>query len=312
MAIRITEGIAYRTALSSMQRTTADLGKTQLQLSTGQKFQTAAEDPTAAAQVQNLNAQLANLVARNKTLDTARLALQTENQALTDAQNVFSQASTLAVQAGNPTLSASDREDLAQQIDSLKIQLTAIANRSDANGKPIFGGGLANGPAFTTAPGGAVSYAGGDQPTWLQVDAAAALPAGDTGREVFMTSSNGDPNTPSTQSLFKTLDDLSAAIRTADPAQRSAALASSANALNAGASHITRMATRNGGRLNALDTLESAQQTQATDVQQVRSAVGDVDYAKAASQLTLLSTALQAAQQSFIKIRSLSLFNFMH
>lgn len=308
--MRITENMSYRLALASMQNTKAALGKTQLQLSTGQKFQTAAEDPTGAAQVLNLDAQLANLVARNKTLDIGRLSLQTEAQALNDTQDILSQANTLAIQAGNATLNTDDREAVAQQIDSLKAQLVAIANRSDANGKPIFGGDLAHGPAFTSTAGGTVSYTGSDQPTWLQVDAAAALPTGDTGREVFMMSTNG-ANPPQPESLFTTLGNLAAAIRMPNANQRSAALGASLDALNAGASHITQVVTRNGGRLTALDTFEAAQQAQATNVQQVRSSVGDVDYTQAASQLTVLNTALQAAQQSFIKIQSLSLFNFM-
>jgi len=41
------------------------------------------------------------------------------------------------------------------------------------------------------------------------------------------------------------------------------------------------------------------------------SSLRDLDYSKALSDLTLQQTTLQAAQQSFVKIQSLSLFNFL-
>lgn len=390
--MRVTESMTYRLAVSSMQARQSEISTAQQALSSGNKFSQAAQDPTNAAQVLNLDAQLSNITARGQSLGIAQLSLQTEAQALTDAQGILQQARTLALQANSGTQDATSRESIAQQIDSLRTQLMTVANRSDANGKPLFGGDVASGPVFTTTASGKVEYSGGDQPNWLQVDASAAMPSGDSGRDVFMMSPSGDNGlqvnvasanqgslllqgvTPSTtttapaftlnfsagtytatapdgtvlasgaysagqsitvqgvtlslsgtpsngdtlavgpainQDIFSTLSALSAAVRTGNATQRSNAIFSTNGAVDAASAHLTELATRNGGRLNALTALQQAQGTQATQVQAVRSKAGDVDYAQAASQLSLLTTALQAAQQSFAKIQSLSLFQYI-
>lgn len=390
--MRVTEAMTYRLAVSSMQARQSEIATTQQALSSGNKFSQAAQDPTDAAQVLNLDAQLSNLTARGTTLGIAQLSLQTESQALTDAQGILQQARTLALQANSGTQDATSRESIAQQIDSLRTQLMTVANRSDANGKPLFGGDTASGPVFTTNASGQVQYSGGDQPTWLQVDASAAMPSGDSGRDVFMMSPSGGNGlqvnagsanqgglllqgvTPSTtttapaftlsfstgtytatapdgtvlasgaygagqsltvqgmtlslsgtpsdgdtltvrpavnQDIFSTLSALSAAVRTGNATQRANAIFATNDAVDAASAHLTELATRNGGRLNALTALQQAQGTQTTQVQAVRSTAGDVDYAQAASQLSLLTTALQAAQQSFAKIQSLSLFQYI-
>lgn len=302
--MRISTNMAYRTAMSSMQSSLNGIRSTQQQLSTGEKFQTASEDPTDAAQVLNLDAQLANLGARGKSLDVARLGLQSEAQSLTDAQGILSQARTLAIQANSGANDATAREAIAQQIDSLRTQLISVANRNGADGKPLFGGNKTTNPPFSVDGAGNVTYQGGDQPTWLQVDTAAAMPSGDTGRSVFMTQANG-------QDVFTTLQDLAAAIRNPDPAQRSTDIGAAESTIDAQNAHLTLIATQNGGRLNALTVLENAQGTQKVSLQDIRSQAGDADYAQAASQLTMLSTALQAAQQSFAKIQTLSLFQWL-
>jgi len=42
-----------------------------------------------------------------------------------------------------------------------------------------------------------------------------------------------------------------------------------------------------------------------------RSSIEDLDYAEAASRLSLESIVLQAAQQAFVKVQNLNLFNFL-
>ncbi|HEY8035355.1 MAG TPA: flagellar hook-associated protein FlgL [Methylobacter sp.] len=66
-----------------------------------------------------------------------------------------------------------------------------------------------------------------------------------------------------------------------------------------------------GARLNALDNQESQNGQFVLDSQKTLSQTQDLDYADAISKFQLQSTALQAAQQTFAKIKSLSLFNYI-
>ena len=66
-----------------------------------------------------------------------------------------------------------------------------------------------------------------------------------------------------------------------------------------------------GTRLNALDNQESQNGKFVLDTQATLSQTQDLDYAQAASNLQIQTTALQASQQAFAKVKGLSLFNYL-
>jgi len=66
-----------------------------------------------------------------------------------------------------------------------------------------------------------------------------------------------------------------------------------------------------GARLNALDNQESQNEKYVIDTKATLSETQDLDYADALSRYQLQTTALQAAQQTFTKIKELSLFNYL-
>ncbi len=57
-----------------------------------------------------------------------------------DAIGLVQEARQLMVSAGNAALSSSERATIANQLQSLRDQLTAVANRTDTNGHPAAGG----------------------------------------------------------------------------------------------------------------------------------------------------------------------------
>lgn len=66
-----------------------------------------------------------------------------------------------------------------------------------------------------------------------------------------------------------------------------------------------------GGRLNAIDQQKEINDTVNFNLQKSISEIKDLDYAEAISRLSQQSLSLQAAQQSFVKVQNLSLFNFL-
>jgi flagellar hook-associated protein 3 FlgL len=66
-----------------------------------------------------------------------------------------------------------------------------------------------------------------------------------------------------------------------------------------------------GARLNALDDQESQNEKYVIDTRTTLSETQDLDYAEAISKYQSQSTALQAAQQTYTKIKELSLFNYL-
>lgn len=178
--------LTFRTnALDSMEALQGEISKTQEQLSTGKSIQTAADNPTGMAQVNQFNMELS---ASQQFVTNGNLAsgnLNLENQALTDATNLLQSARDLALEANNASLSATQRQDIATQLNQQLQQLMDIGNRTDGNGNYLFGGYASNIQPFTQN-GGSVSYGGADQVSQVQISENQRISAGDTGSSVFM------------------------------------------------------------------------------------------------------------------------------
>lgn len=65
-----------------------------------------------------------------------------------------------------------------------------------------------------------------------------------------------------------------------------------------------------GARMNAIEEQKTANASFSVAVEQVRSTLEDLDYAEAISRFNQQLAALQASQQSFLKIQGLSLFDY--
>lgn len=132
---------------------------------------------------------------------------------------------------------------------------------------------------------------------------------------------NGDSFTvtPSVnESIFKTISDMIAALNAPITAGSAGGAAQLTGNLNHGLNSLDRaldnvLTTRSslGLRLNEIDALQAAGEDLGLQFKQTLSQLQDVDYNKALSDLTQQQIYLQAAQQSFVKVSSLSLFNYL-
>lgn len=118
------------------------------------------------------------------------------------------------------------------------------------------------------------------------------------------------------QSLFETVDRFATALETAqDGANGRTAYQNIGNQtlqnLDQALNHILNVRAQVGGRLNALDGGRNANDAAILNLQTAKSGIDDLDYASAVTELYQYLTGLQAAQQSYVKIQGLSLFNYL-
>jgi flagellar hook-associated protein 3 FlgL len=168
-----------------MQSLESQIAQTQSQLSTGIKLQSAADDPAGMAQVNQLNAQISASQQYQANGSALNSNLTIEEQSLTDATNVMQSARDLAVQANNSSLTSSQRQDIAAQLQQLLQQLVGTANSTDSNGNYLFAG-----EASTTVPfaqsGSSVAYNGSASVSQVQISPNQRVSSGDSGSGVFM------------------------------------------------------------------------------------------------------------------------------
>mgnify|MGYP003457227585 FL=1 len=81
--------------------------------------------------------------------------------------------------------------------------------------------------------------------------------------------------------------------------------------LDNGMAQVLGVQTEIGARLNLVDSTETDNEDVSLITTAVQSELRDLDYAEAISRLSLETTVLEAAQQSYVKVAGLSLFNFI-
>lgn len=118
---------------------------------------------------------------------------------------------------------------------------------------------------------------------------------------------------PEKKNLAVTLDEISRALLdntvTGDPLQE--AINDALEGLDNGARQVSNTTASIGGRLNIADSVNESNLDLEIANKAARSAIEDVDYAEAVSELSKQETALQAAQQTFSRVTNLSLFDFI-
>lgn len=149
-----------------------------------------------------------------------------------------------------------------------------------------------------------------------------AEPAFNLGGSVLITGNpaTGDSFTiapSSSQSVFATLGKLIGAMESANTGT-SGAVAKLSNDigfaltdLDQATDNILRVRAQIGARMGEIDSLSSVNEDLSLQYQQTLSQLQDLDYAKAYSDLTRKQVDLEAAQQSFVRMSKLSLFNYL-
>jgi flagellar hook-associated protein 3 FlgL len=190
--MRIATSAIYQMKVQALLDQQAALAKTQSQIATGLRVQTPADDPVAAAQLQDLARAQAQeeQFAKNSTAVTGRL--QTEEQAVADAENVIQRARELVVQANTATLSDSDRQSIATELKARLDELLSIANRRDSNGEYLFAGYSGGSLPFARGASGSVGYSGDTGTRAVQVGTGLFVQDSDTGNRVFMDIAAGN------------------------------------------------------------------------------------------------------------------------
>lgn len=118
------------------------------------------------------------------------------------------------------------------------------------------------------------------------------------------------------QSVFATVNQIVSALQI--PNTTATLQATFQNALNVGLQnldqamiHVDEVRASVGSRLNVIESEGGINESLKVEAQSALSIVKDLDYAEAITELNKRTLALQAAQQSFVKVQGLSLFEFI-
>lgn len=138
--MRIATANNYDSTIKVLAERQAQLAQQQERLATGKRVLRASDDPVAATLSEAARNRLARAEADQRALEASRTSLQQAESGLGESGELIQRVRDLLITAGNAGFTDSEREDVARQLEGLREQLIAVANRTDSAGRTLFGG----------------------------------------------------------------------------------------------------------------------------------------------------------------------------
>jgi flagellar hook-associated protein 3 FlgL len=138
--MRIATASSYDNTINLLMKRQAEMAAQQERVTTGMRVSKASDDPVAATLAETAANRLARTAADLRALDSSRTSLQQAETGLAESGDLIQKVRDLLVTAGNATFTDAEREDVAKQLEGLREQLLAVANRKDNAGRTLFGG----------------------------------------------------------------------------------------------------------------------------------------------------------------------------
>ncbi len=188
MSLRITQNILLNNALRDISRNALSLNEYREKLSTGKDINRPSDDPAAFLRILPLRNDIESVKRFQQNAVLSRDILNTGASGFQDAADIMSEARKLTVQGANGSLSQTDRDTLASQVNQLLKQMVGIAN-SRLGDRYLFGGAKTSSQAFTLTDNDKatfVKYNGDDQGVSLSIAPGVDVEIHTPGDQLFM------------------------------------------------------------------------------------------------------------------------------
>jgi flagellar hook-associated protein 3 FlgL len=288
----------YTSNQRNLHALTAAADILQTQISTGKKLNAPSDDAVGYRRLQGLVRDGSNDQAYAGNITIVQSALSQADTTLKSMTDDIQRAKELAVKANSGTLSPSDRSIIAGELDSIVKGLVDLANAKDSRGASIFASG--DNPAVVANPDGTFTIAT-TGPTTIPIGDSSSAAPGEAASRLFVDSGGGN--------ILADISALSAALRgTGGVSTIAGAIGDKLTASN---SQVAGVQGSLGARSQRVDIESTRMTANATDREITRSSIEDTDVTQAITELQKTMTILSAAQSSFSKLSSLSLFNYL-
>lgn len=278
--MRVTDGMKYLGVNRNLARLQTQNAQAQQQAATGLRLEKPSDDPAAAAELARLRASLSSSAGHRDAIQHAQGDAELAESTLAQVNELMASAKEAAMQGANDSLSADNRQALATQVRGLRTELLKLANTRGTKGY-IFAGSKTDTAAFDATG----AFAGDDQEQVIDAGGSSPVAVNASGAKAFTASGGRD--------LFADLDALATALDNNDRGGASAAL----DAIDAGATQVTRERTRIGLTVSKLQASDGVLEQLGVDLGKQQSNVGAVDPFEAYSKVTTLAQSLQQAVQ---------------
>jgi flagellar hook-associated protein 3 FlgL len=290
---RITDSMTSRTVLADIENVQQQLTTTQNRLSSGKQLTKPSDDPFGTSRALLYRGELAANTQYQANTDQATSWLNTTDTALGSISSDAGRARDLLLQGANGTLSQTDKDAIADELDQLADSIKTAGNTQYA-GNYIFAGTATKTQPF--AVGGADTYAGNSQTINREIGQSVTMPVNVTGDTVV---------SPVLAAIRQAALDLRAG---GTPANLGT---SDLKALDAATDNIAETQAIVGARQNRLTAASGRLQQLNVAQSQQLSNVEDADMAQTMIDFSTQSAVYQAALKAGASLIQPSLMNFL-
>ena len=138
MALSLLNNISSLEAENQLNQTSATLQKVLVQLSSGSRLNSGADDPAGLSIADSLHASEAMLSQASSNANTGIGLLQTADGSLGQITNLLDRAVTLATEASNGGLTTTQLSALDNEYQSIQSEITRIGGQTTFNGSSVF------------------------------------------------------------------------------------------------------------------------------------------------------------------------------
>lgn len=300
--MRITHGMLSDRLVADLRDRQTEIARAQREVSTQRRLHRPSDDPLAVRDAVLQRTTLEGVDAHRRGVSSAISRLDASDTALGSLGDILNRARELTVQGANGSLSQSDRDKVAAELDQL-AEAAKESLRAQVDGAELF-----SGTATTTPPYAAGSdvYAGDAGTVAREVGPGVSVKVNITAAEVL-----GSGQTANDGKVLDTLRDVAQALRSGTAADLDAVRSTGLQAIKANTDLVaTARATLGATRTRVdsaadrLDQLEDAGRLRLSELE-------DVDLAETLTNLSSQQTAYEAALRSGASLIQTSLLDFL-
>ncbi|MBQ7679608.1 MAG: hypothetical protein IJT34_07145 [Butyrivibrio sp.] len=138
--MRVNYNISAMIANNALKMNDNKLTESTKRLSTGMKVAGAKDNPSGLAMARRMNAQIRSLDRSTDNASDGISVIQTADGALNEVHDILQRMNELSIQAANGLNSASDLQNIQDEIVQLKDEITRISEATEFNGQKLLNG----------------------------------------------------------------------------------------------------------------------------------------------------------------------------
>ena len=267
------------------------------QVSTGKRVNLPSDDPAASSALVQSLSQSASVDQYTANASSALLQTQTADQVLSSVTTLLNQAITLGTEGATSTISSTQRQAIATQVQGLLTSVASEANTTVA-GVSIFGGTSNGSAAFVSNGSGGYTYTGNSDVNYVSVGDTLKVQTNIPGNQIFQQAGS---------SALGSLQQLANSLSTGSSAQISAATDAVGTALN----YVAQQHAIYGNSANQLTSQESFLAQEKITLTSQQGSLVDIDTATAAENLVQAETQNSAVLEAAAKVLPTSLLSYL-